>query len=387
MARFPKASFLCVAVLTAALCLGAAGCSDVPSGGENEEEEKKITEITDLSDESLVTLYGRNLCSQDGSVTFYNGASGFEVHFYGTSLAFSAYAYGEWDSMFSVLPDGETDSNQTIVTVKTGGIGYERIELAHLTEGEHTVKIIKRTDSYRTAACVGSVETDGTFLSAPERPSLKIAFYGDSITSGSGVLREVVYDAATGRYTDSGLYSAGTQNALQSYAYVAAQALGAEAEYYGRGGIAMHYSSGKTVLNNPSALAVDLDPEQYPYDYTASPPDVVVIYLGTNDYSIGMQNPSLGYSAEGLQVAFAQFIRTVIGTHYGTEIPIVLCSGMMVPAADLGSVMKNVKNMLTEFTALETVEFEACAVGHPVAAEDQAAGELLAEKIREMLGL
>ncbi|MGN1077983.1 MAG: hypothetical protein ACI4ST_05665, partial [Candidatus Gallimonas sp.] len=129
----------------------------------------------------------------------------------------------------------------------------------------------------------------------------------------------------------------------------------------------------------------DLDPALYPYDYNSWTPDVVVIYLGTNDYNIGTKNPTLGYSPDGLKIAFVQFLRSVIGAYYGTEIPVVLCSGMMVPAAGLGDIMESVKRMLPEFTNLQTLEFSPCAIGHPVVEEDRVAGELLAGKIREML--
>ena len=373
---------LCAIALLTATCLFMAGCQS----SEKENEGESITEITDLSDESFVNLYGRNATGDEGT-TFFNAASGFEVRFYGTSLAVEASAYGTWDSMFSVFVDGEKDAR--VVTVTTGGFSAASLTLAeNLAEGEHTVKALKRTDSYRSATVIEKIRTDGKFLSPPARPALKIQFFGDSITNGSGVLRQTGYDAATGRYTDSNVYTAATQNGLLSYAYVAAERLGAEAQYYGRGGIAMNYSTDeRTVLNNPAALAVDLDPDDYPYDYASWTPDVVVIYLGTNDYNIGTKNPTLGYSPDGLKVAFVQFLRSVIGAYYGTEIPVVLCSGMMVPAAGLGDIMESVKRMLPEFTNLQTLEFSPCAIGHPVAEEDRVAGELLATKISEMLGL
>ena len=365
------------AVVLFAVCCFGSGCSFFG--------EETLSKITDLTEEKYVNLYGRNGTDKAG-VTFYNAASGFEVRIFGTSLTISAYAYGEWDSMFSVFVDGEQDSNARVVSLRTAGLGAEQIALvSDLSEGEHSIKVLKRTDSYRTAAVVESIETDGKFLSAPARSSMKIEFFGDSITSGSGILREVSFDEQTGQYRDSGVYTAQTQNALQSYAYVATQELGAEARYYGRGGIAMNYSSGVTMLNNPSALAVDLDPERYPYDYNSWTPDVVVIYLGTNDYNIGMQNSSLNYSSEGLQAVFVRFLRNVIGAYYSNEIPIVLCSGLMVPAAELDEAMKGVKQMLPDFPNLATIEFEACAIGHPIVEENRVAGELLAAKIQEMI--
>ena len=89
-----------------------------------------------------------------------------------------------------------------------------------LPSDEHTLKILKRTMSSADYAVIKNLSSDGAFLGAPEKPKLHIAFYGDSITCGSGVLRE--YKPA-----DSKIHTAETQNALQSYAAYCAIELGA----------------------------------------------------------------------------------------------------------------------------------------------------------------
>ena len=372
------------AFLLAAACFGAAGCkSELETGDGNP------SVISDLSDETHVNLYGRLYYNENlQGMAFVNSASGFEVTFRGTKLEISAQSIGEWQSMFSVFLDGETDSNANVITVRNSPFGnYLTVSVADgLPEGEHTVRVLKRTPSNRDTALIGSIETDGVFLTAPSRPSLKIEVFGDSITCGEGILREVVFDEETGLYRDSGVYTAQTQNVMQSYAAVAAQELNAEFRVYGRGGISMKYTKlAHSVLENPAAVAVDLEPDEYPYDYNSWTPDVVVIYLGTNDYA--RRNDGIGYSKEGLKAAFAEFLQTVIGKYYGKDIPIVLCSGLMVPDAELDEVMDGVKQMLPDFPNLETVEFKACAIGHPIVEENRVAGELLAAKIRELLGL
>ncbi|MGN1077982.1 MAG: hypothetical protein ACI4ST_05660 [Candidatus Gallimonas sp.] len=378
---------LCAASLLAtAACLSVVGCSADPENPVNGED--PVSEITDLSDENYVNLYGRTYYNENmQGMAFVNSASGFEVRFCGTQLTVSAQSSGAWESMFSVFVDGETDSNVRVVTVESSPFGsYDAVVLAqNLSDSEHTVKVFKRTPSNRDTTLISSVSTDGEFLPAPERPALKIDVYGDSIACGEGILREVTYNAVTGAYDDSKVYTANTQNAMQSYAAVAAQSLGAEFRIYGRGGIAMKYpyaSTKHTVLENPAAVAVDLDPGEYPYDYASWTPDVVVIYLGANDYCARGVNAD--YSPDGLKIAFMQFLREVIGVYYGRDIPVVLCSGLMYPEAGLGEVMKNVKASLPEFANLDTVEFSPCAVGHPVVEENRVAGELLADKIREM---
>ena len=398
---------LCTAA--AAVMLFASACMFAACGGEGEEtmnegpEEQvqtlpEISVITDLADERYVNLYGRNFEGSEGEgMTLINSAAGFEVRFRGTTLTMrvrGVTTLGGFDkAMFSVFVDGETDSNARIVSLPLDEPGFEELLLAQgLSEGEHTVKVLKRTPSNRDKCYVKNVSTDGAFLAAPQTPEIKLDVYGDSITVGSGVLRTVTYDAASGKYVDSAQFTPETQNVFQSYAGVAARELGAELRVFGRGGIALKYSSNAyTVLNNYKSMAVDLSaargdcPE---YDYSSWTPSAVVLYLGTNDYNFGRSNPSLGYSSEGMRDAVVQFVNEVVGQYYGKEMPVFLCAGMMVPYSGLDQVMEQAKRILKfDYPNVETVIFDACAIDHPVAAESEVAGKKLADAIREMLGL
>ena len=363
-------------------CLAFAACRE-----EDDEVLAEISSITDF-DERYINLYGRNYYNEDiGGMAFVNGASGFEVKMRGTALTATVKGVGDWNSMFSVFVDGEEDSNARIVTAYTAA--EDALVLAeNLAEGEHTVKVLKRTDSFRSTAIVKELNTDGVFLGAPEKPALKLEVYGDSITNGSGILREVTYDEATGKYSDSNLYTAETQNALQAYAAVAARKLDAELRIFGRGGITLKYSAGDSVSSNYNSVAVDLPASEYPYDYNSWTPDAVVIYLGTNDYNIGTANPTLGFSIDGMKIAVVEFVRNVIGLYYGKNIPIVLCSGMMVHNVGLNTAMAGAKNMLiSEYPNVDVLDFDACAIGHPVVGENAKAGDQLAAKLKNLLGI
>lgn len=334
-----------------------------------------------FEDTEYISFVGRNGVAEEG-MRLYNGAAGFTVNFEGTSLCATCSAGGSWNSYLSVFVDGETDSNRNTVRVSAGAEEVKVTLAENLAAGEHTVRVLRRNDSLRSFVDVLRVETDGTFRKVSPAQGLKIEFYGDSITNGSGILRNIEADETTGKYVDSGLYDEVTQNALQSYAFVASEKLGATAQYYGRGGITLNFDSGKTVLNNPSSLAVDLDVEQYPYDY-AFEPDAVVIYLGTNDYFIGQAHDT-GYSPDGLRAAFVRFLREVIGVRYGTEIPVILCSGLM-PPDNLYEITENVKKQLAkDFPNLHTLKFAPAKIGHPDVEDNLAAGELLANKIKEI---
>lgn len=369
-----------------------------------DDELPPVSELTDLTDERYCNLYGRNFYN-DGleGMTFVNSASGFEVRFSGTELTVSVQvitsgAAGYDCSMFSVFADGETDSNACVVSMpKTIGVFERHVLVEGLPEGEHTVRVLKRTPSNRDRCIVGQISTDGTFLAAPARPQISLDVYGDSITCGEGVMREVTYNPTTGKYADSAVYTAETQNVFQSYAGVAARELGAELRVFGRGGIALKYkrpSDDFCVLDNYRSMAVDLSVERGEcpaYDYSSWTPSAVVIYLGTNDYNIGRAYPQVGYSSDGMTYAVVQFINEVVGIYYGKETPIFLCSNMMVPDSGLDACMERARQILSsDYPNIRTVKFEAGITapgGHPVVEESETAGKLLASQIEEMLSL
>ena len=120
--------------------------------------------------------------------------------------------------MWSVFVDGETDSNARVLTFKeTRGMFAKKTLVEGLPSDEHTLKILKRTMSSADYAVIKNLSPDGAFLGAPEKPKLHIAFYGDSITCGSGVLRE--YKPA-----DSKIHTAETQKTRCNLTRLIAQA-------------------------------------------------------------------------------------------------------------------------------------------------------------------
>ncbi len=397
MGRLLRAAALaCALVLCLTGCGGSANKGSPAPGGSSQSSEPgktgEVSEITDLEAAPQVNLYGRNYYnSGQHAEAFVNSASGFEVKIRGTSLTVSARSVPQnrFVGRFSVFVDGEKDSNAKVVQMPSNVFGFSTITLVDgLPEGEHVIKVLKRTASNEDTTYIENISTDGVFLEAPPRPEISIEVFGDSITVGEGVLREVSYDETTGVWNDSNAYNNETQNVFQSYAGYAASMLDADFRVFGREGIAMKYSTQAfTALSNYNSVSIDIDANERPYDWSGYTPDAVVIYLGTNDYSQGLSHPELGFSYAGLEEAFRQFIWDAVGAHYGKEIPIVLCSGQMARGSDLDASMDRVVASLKgEFPNIARVTFAPCAVGHPVASEGEAAGRILADKLRELLG-
>lgn len=390
-----------VLALTAGACFVACGES------EPEQPIDKIALTQNATDYSkYVNTYGRVFYNSDlGGVTFINSASGFEVRFRGTELRAEVQTVSGGGSypngMFSVFVDGETDSNAKILKTErsVGGVSDEVTIAEGLTDGEHVVKVLKRTPSNRDRLIVSQISTDGEILPAPAKPSLNIEFYGDSITCGEGVLR--AYKDENGNIKDSALYTQKTQNVFQSYAGECAKDLGAAFRVFGRGGIALKYTDFNkeryTVANNYGSVAVDLAAAEYPYDYNSYRPDAVVIYLGTNDYfrsqkGTAKDDNGVAYSKGGMKIAVVNFVRDVIGRYYGKNIPVFVCSNLMAPGSGLDVIMENaVTELKSDYPNAVAVKFDKGVTtdkgGHPVVEDSEIAGAKLAGEIRRVLGI
>ena len=379
-------SALTLSAAVVAGCGAFTGCNNSDGGNKIPEMQK----IEDLSDDRYVNLYGRNYYNENlEGTTFINSASGFEFKFRGTAVYADICVIGSRDSMWSVFVDGETDSNARVLTFKeTRGMFAKKTLVEGLPSDEHTLKILKRTMSSADYAVIKNLFSDGAFLGAPEKPKLHIAFYGDSITCGSGVLRE--YKPA-----DSKIHTAETQNAVQSYAAYCASELGASFSVFGRGGITLKFRNPATepfsVINNYKSMAVDLSVEngEYPeYDFSDMP-DAVVIYLGTNDYLRSLSS-NTGYSIAGMEATYIEFVDKLVGAYYGFDIPVVLCSGLMVRSSGLaGSVKSAAQKLKAKYPYIEAIDFEAGVTevtgGHPVVEDSVKAGSQLAKTLKTLL--
>lgn len=156
--------------------------------------------------------------------------------------------------------------------------------------------------------------TDGQVSPLPERP-VKMEFIGDSITCGYGV--EGKSEAET--------FTTATENAAKGYAFLTAEALGADAMLtcFSGHGIISGYTGDPTVRN-----AADLVPpyyekagrsesrlpdgrlaEEIDRDFSVFRPDYIVLNLGTNDLSWCGTDKARGGQFAELYTAFLKTVR------------------------------------------------------------------------------
>jgi len=162
----------------------------------------------------------------------------------------------------------ELTPDDTIYTLSSG-----------LTKENHYATLIKRTE-----ALVGKVEFRGVWLEKnqllfpiPGKPERKIEFIGNSITCGYGV------EAAS----ENEPFSCATENVCLSYAFLTAKNLHTDYHIiaWSGKGIAQNYDRSQT--NTIPYIWKRLFPDEAEsvWDHTLFVPDVVIINLGTNDFS------------------------------------------------------------------------------------------------------
>lgn len=200
-----------------------------------------------------------------------------EAVFGGTSLT---VLLDDGRNLYNVTIDGQpsvlaTEPGQTAYTVASG-----------LPDGEHTLRLVKRTEALVGTAAFNGLRLDpGRGLAPlPDPAPRRIEFVGDSITTGYG------NEGASATCS----FTAATQNIAISYAAMTADALGADymiTAYSGLGvvrnyGFADQLSQGtmfsvfnQTLANEPGSV----------WDFGRWVPDVVVVNLGTNDFSTNPQ--------------------------------------------------------------------------------------------------
>lgn len=226
--------------------------------------------VTDETPTSEYRPLGRHVLTDAGHLQFAWPASGVEVRFEGASLKVDLEDTGS--NIVDITIDGKTE----MLHLRKGV--HEYVLLDEDAPKEHIVTITRRSEVFDFGmTSLVSVHTDGTFLNASER-ARKIMVLGDSISVGFG---------AEGADQDCE-YTPETGAPLRTYAKLSADAFNAD--------IHVNAVSGRGVVRNYDDSEEPLMPYLYnkalpdhgpDWDHSVYQPDVILINLGTNDYSQG----------------------------------------------------------------------------------------------------
>lgn len=152
------------------------------------------------------------------------------------------------------------------------------------SSGSHDIRIVKRTEAMvGTFDFLGVEITQGGILPPPSRPSRRIENIGASLTAGYGIEGDNQYCSFSGE----------TENSTLTYGALAASSLNAEyvnISWSGKG--VTRNSDGNTSNTMPVIYSRTLPAQtNSSWNFSLWTPDVVVINLGNNDFSLG--NPDV----------------------------------------------------------------------------------------------
>jgi len=315
-----------------------------------------------------VRFIGRNEVNDLYGLAINWPGAGFEFKFTGTEA--DVYVnYITSSVYFNVIVDGG-EPNRIALSTGWNSLATE------LTEEEHTIKFLRSSEGNNGCVYFSKIRVSGTAPTPTVEGRRKIEFYGDSFTVGYANLSEGESKSA-----------ANTDN-YYSYASIASRALNAEAS------IIAH--SGKGIAINNSGTTTDTLPmiskycdipssqgEHELWDYTKFTPQVVVVFLGINDWagdgSSTIENPTT-YVTD----AYRNFIKELRG--YYPKATILLCSR---PTSCYQGAVDNVFNELSPTdNRLRRFYFDPCTAtgkaGHPTKAEHEALAELLVNEINSI---
>ena len=313
-------SFLLIAAL---LLLGMVGCNSEAPTDTEESESKSATvgatepqiegkEIELSKNVDKLKIWGRYKVTNSG-IACDNTASGIEFN---ANVKGSVYLdiRSSDDAYFTVFIDGVRQRGRSKVS---GGRTATRLKIAEFSDmGEHNIRVLKQTEAQYATADFKTLVIDGELIAPPAAKDKYIEFIGDSISCGMGNLGyNGVAEAQTALYEDG----------TSGYAFLTAEALGADCSIVSQSGIGIAGSWNDPIGEFYSKLPYKRDTNT-DNDFSRVP-DIVVINLGTNDYNLNLRDESK-CTPEQVQTKTAELIE-LVRSSYGEQVPIIWAYGAM----------------------------------------------------------
>ena len=314
------------------------------------------------------------ICDHSASGIEFNGVMNGDVY---VDLTTRSIKSGCNTTYFTVYIDGERQPERLSVDTSTG-----TLRLARFTEaGEHTIKLVKQTESNYTICLIKALRFDGVLTNAPSDKDLYIEFIGDSLTCGMGNIGTNANqsDAQTPKWED----------ATQSYGYMIAEELNADYSIIAQSGIGIAGGWSNYPMADYYAAhsyTRDKDIEQ---DFSRVP-DVVVINLGTNDHFINKDKDPKGELCLPEDVErMAEELILQVRESYGSDVPIIWAQGM-VGEFLLDRIYAAINKLGGEDADIYTCTLPKNTGGaqwHPTVEGHEAAAEALLPVIKQVLNV
>lgn len=251
---------------------------------------------------------GRTAVSDEGVSFDWSGCT-MECRFTGRTLAIRVSDTRK--NYYNLTVDGR-DARVVVVTGRDTLITLA----ANLPRGEHLLRMQKRTEAEQGCTTIHAVllDKEGRLLPAPAAPQRHIEFIGNSLTCGYG----------TEGLSPDEPFKAETENCDKSFSCIIARYFGADytlISHSGQGAARNYGDKNSTSrLTMVQRIGRTFDQREAPaWDFARAPfrPDLVVINLGTNDFST-LPHPS----REEFRAAYLQILAT-LREAYGDLTPIL----------------------------------------------------------------
>ncbi len=253
----------------------------------------------------------------------------------------------------------------------------EKTILLSFEEGTHSFEIVKLTESVNNSFALVRAETDGEFLPCKEARALKIEFIGDSITTGFGTLAPLGY----------GEYKTKEQDVTKAFPYLTAKALGAEYYAIAAGGWPIYKSKYADHAIPEIYENVDFFRNTEKWNFSSFCPDVVVITLGTNDFSYlsDLSEETRAKERARVKEEFIAFLRRVAALNESAKI-FLLCGFFeyagLLPLTEEAAKQSEISNVFVIETN-SAVSLSDVRAGHPGRKTHCVAAKKLVEAIRK----
>jgi len=353
----------------------------------------ELTTKTIIPNESNVKTLGRTEWVDDTLWMVLPG-TGAEFTFVGTKLELTLQAdestyLGDVNSQarIAIYVNGECTIDDMIDNLEGTYQVFESEEVQ-----ECTVKVVKLSEAVHSSVGIKSMNVTciGDIKPTEKKPYL-IEVIGDSLVCGFGVEDEMV----------SNPFSTATENVTMAYAYKTAEALNADysmVAYSGFGVISGYTAGEKAETQQLPTYYSKLGITNVPYlgrsaadiewDFTKRQPDLIVVNLGSNDYSYtGTDSEKQEEFAKG----YVDFLKEIRALNPNATI---LCTLGIIETELFDDVQRAAETYTIETgdTNIHTFEFDVdpevdglMAGGHPCeVCYEKAAGQLTA-KIQEIM--
>ena len=318
---------------------------------------KKTKELIETpASDSRIEYTGRTLT--EGSAVSYDWAGVYvRVKFNGPYLAMKCSdTHNCWFNLWvdkEMTPEADKKfmvaAKDTLIVLAEG-----------LGKGAHEVILQKRTEGDQGRFTIHSFVSEGEILQANGRKARHIEFIGDSYTCG--------YGTESGDKDDP--FLAETENCNLTYAAICSRYFGADFNLVSHSGqgIARNYDDYGQGYNMPDRYSQTFDNNKetiWNASEASYTPNVVVIYLCTNDFSTGRQPQE--------EVFVGRYIELMkkVKANYGEQIPILCMASNVTPFSfdyiRMACMMSGLKNVycLGLTRGVHNYEDELGASWHP----------------------